>query len=243
MDELLLHPKSCGIELDYDEDNKRFYLGDKYAKTAVFDRTNQGEISGKMFREVASFYYYDSKGWNLTEKERNEALDTDYLLAKYNQDHYDLILTLSNIESLMYLLEVVDDFCDQDLFLAELTTPISTSNEVQQLPTKGIDFFIVLYLLGRLGVVQTFIANGSEGCSTNDNKAKIKAAAEWAFGNWGKNGIKIATLQDYAKKNLIEKNHRDKFEPAISFLKNYYPKRETEMKEIWSEFMPNESKG
>lgn len=121
----------------------------------------------------------------------------------------------------------------------ETTTEPSIETVHGIIVKSAIYFFIVLYVAGKIGAVEPFVADNKNGSSENENRQKVKIAAEWGMRKWGLKH-KVSTLQDYTKENLKEKKHRKKFPTVILFLCKYYPSKEADIKRILAEFEPNE---
>ena len=121
------------------------------------------------------------------------------------------------------------------------TQEISKSINYKPTVKSAVDCFVALYVLGRLGVIEPFIADSKEGSKTNENKAKVTAAAKWGMENLGFD-YTIEKLYNYTTHDLTSKSRREKFPKVISFLGYHYPDKVADIKRILAEFEPNEKK-
>jgi len=96
--------------------------------------------------------------------------------------------------------------------------------------SSKVSFFLILYTLGEMGIVDKFPIDGT---STNDVKMRVKNAAKWATDKFGYK-CRISTIQNYLKRSEL-KFHKH-VPNAIKVLSHHFPQRTIQINSILSEF-------
>lgn len=110
----------------------------------------------------------------------------------------------------------------------------------QPKPLNSKAFFILIYFLGRLGIVQSFKIQDR----TNENKKMIRIAAETAMREFG-GEYNIETLQRYSTDiNFMTVKIRKNYIPmVVKIIENKYPASQRDIAGILNEFERHWKKG
>lgn len=112
-------------------------------------------------------------------------------------------------------------------FYKLVISDLSTQKLPQKPQLKNVAaFFITIYILGRLGIVEEFPLGGT---STNDVQKKVTKAAETAMNAFG-GEYNIKTLHSYLRDTKTK--FKEHLTNVGAFLFYHYPERESEIKLI-----------
>lgn len=133
LEELESLPKDFGLELDYNAKTEKYFFGDKYRESAIFDHSYN---LGHGFKEVALSYYFYTKDI----RPEQDEMDAFNLLERYNFECKTIRGLIFNIDKLLPLAETIQETihdAEQQIKIIEL--PIADSNKVNLLQINAVE--------------------------------------------------------------------------------------------------------
>lgn len=130
--ELVNLPKDFGLDLDYNAKTERYFFGDKYRESAMFDHSYN---LGEGFKEVALSHYFYTKGI----RPEQDDMDAMNLLERYNFECKTIRGLIFNIDKLLPLAETIQETIhdtEQQFKIIEL--PVTDSGKVNLLQINAI---------------------------------------------------------------------------------------------------------